>query len=131
MLLSFWFRHLVYDCPLKHTEQSKAIPLQSWTGPEGIKRLRLLEFLHSRHMREASFNPTQLPPSPISRYHWYAFQLEAESTPSGIEPANFSTCSVVPQPTAYSYDILNFPIILVLPARIIGNSATLFFRPRH
>ena len=30
--------------------KSKAIPLQVWTGPEGSSRLRLPQFLHSRHM---------------------------------------------------------------------------------
>jgi hypothetical protein len=90
-------------------------------------------------------SPTHLPPLSLSRYPWYTFQLEAESTPlaivlsegfsqwkiqttpSGIEPANFSDCSAVPQPTAYSYDILNFPVILVLADRIFDTVVLEFF----
>jgi hypothetical protein len=29
----------------------KAAPLQAWTGPEGSRRLRLPEFLDSRHIK--------------------------------------------------------------------------------
>jgi hypothetical protein len=34
-----------------HVIKGKAFPLQAWTGPCGSRRLRLLEFLDSRHMK--------------------------------------------------------------------------------
>ena len=39
--ITFW----IYKC------KDKAVPLQSWTGSEGSSRLRLPEFLDSRHMK--------------------------------------------------------------------------------
>jgi len=34
----------------------EAIPIQAWTGPEGSRRLRLPEFLDSRHMEVANLS---------------------------------------------------------------------------
>jgi hypothetical protein len=50
-------------------EKGKAIPLQAWAGSEGSRRLRLLEFLDSQHMKMAAFTPKEDP--------WYSFLLEA------------------------------------------------------
>jgi len=34
----------VYPTPTLRKGKGKAIPLQTWTGPEGSRRLRLLDF---------------------------------------------------------------------------------------
>ena len=74
-----WFRHLLYHYSLKHTEQGKAIPLQAWTGPVGGWGCQNFSTVGTREKQIVS--PTHLPPLPLSRYPWYAIQLEAESTP--------------------------------------------------
>jgi hypothetical protein len=65
---------------LVHTGKGKAIPAQAWTGPEGCRRLRLPEFLDSRHMKVIRLSALHTP----GRYFWYSFLLEAESTPGKI-----------------------------------------------
>jgi len=34
----------LYSTAYKNEREVKAIPLQAWTGPEGSRRLRLLDF---------------------------------------------------------------------------------------
>jgi hypothetical protein len=44
------YSHALSSCP--HTSgKGKATPLQAWTGPWGSRRLRLPEFLDSRHVK--------------------------------------------------------------------------------
>jgi hypothetical protein len=43
--------HLKVYMSLKSKGKGKSIPLQSWTGPEGSRRLRLPEFLDNQHMK--------------------------------------------------------------------------------
>jgi hypothetical protein len=40
----------------------KAIPLQTWKGPWGSRRLRLLEFLDNRHMKVVRFSAVRTGP---------------------------------------------------------------------
>jgi len=66
---------------------TKPIPVQTWTGPEGSRRLKLPDFKTvgtCEPYTAAAFSPR--------KYSWYPFLLEAEPmksimTPSGIEPA--------------------------------------------
>jgi hypothetical protein len=48
---------------------------------EGSRRLRLLDFKTVGTWRGGKVSPTQRPPLPPRKYCWYAFLLEAESTP--------------------------------------------------
>jgi len=38
-------------------QTGKAIPVQTWTGPEGSKRLRLPEYLDNWYMKVVRFQP--------------------------------------------------------------------------
>jgi len=63
-----------------YLEKGKAIPLQAWTGSEGPRRLRLLNF-KTAHEGGKVVSPTHRPPLPSTKYSWYSFLLEVESTP--------------------------------------------------
>jgi hypothetical protein len=61
--------------------KGKAIPLQALTSPEGYRRLRLPDFKTigtSKWQRCQPYAPAAFTPS---KYSWYSFLLEAESTP--------------------------------------------------
>jgi len=51
-----------------------AVPVLGWTGPEGSRRLRLVKMsvLQTGHLY------------PPSKYSWYLFLLDAESTPESL-----------------------------------------------
>ena len=81
--------------------QDKAIPKQAWTGTEGSRKLRPLDFKQSAHESGNVVSPTHrppLPPASIPATH-FCYRLRrpqghsaAEKilrTPSGIEPATF------------------------------------------
>jgi len=61
-------------------ENGKSIPLQAWTDPDGSKRLRLPEFLYSRHFKAASLSalrtgrlyPPQIIPGFLINYRYSA-----------------------------------------------------------
>ena len=56
--------------------KGKAVPLQAWTGPEGSKKFRFLDFVITAQV--VSF--THRPPLP-QEILWYSLLLQAESTP--------------------------------------------------
>jgi len=58
--------------------ESKAVPLQAWSGPVGSRKLTLPDF-----MTTAQDIGKVLPfmPLPPRKCYWYSFLLEAESTP--------------------------------------------------
>ena len=62
--------------------ESKAIPLQAWTGPESSRKVKAPRFQDSRHMKVVRLSALRTgllyPPR---KYSWYSFLLEAESTP--------------------------------------------------
>ena len=64
------------------TQTGKAIPVQTWTGPEGSNRLRLPEYLDSWHMKVVRFWALYIncvyPPGNTPQY---LFLLQAVSTP--------------------------------------------------
>jgi len=60
--------------------KGKAIPLQTWTGPEGSRRLRLPDFVTTAHEGGKVVSLTNRPPLSPRKYSWYSFLLEAEST---------------------------------------------------
>ena len=61
--------------------ESKAVPVQSWTGPEGSRRLRLPDFKTINAESGNIVIPTHRPPLPPRKYSWYTFLLGTESTP--------------------------------------------------
>jgi len=61
--------------------KGKEISLQTWTGPEGFRRMRLPYFKTIGTWSGKVISPIQWPPLPPRKYYWYAFLLEAESTP--------------------------------------------------
>jgi hypothetical protein len=96
---------------MKNTSKGKTIPVQTWTGPEGSRSLRLSDFktigTQSRKHRA---------PLPPRKYSWYSFLSEAELTPGsecsrkddgkenskdtiGNRTHDLPACSTVPQPT--------------------------------
>ena len=65
-----------------HKGKGKAITLQTWTGPEGSRSLRLPRFQDNQCMkpvRLSALRPGCL--YPPRKYSWYSFLLETESTP--------------------------------------------------
>ena len=87
--------------------KGKSIPLQSWRGPEGSRRFRFPDFKTIGTWRRKVCQPYAPATFTPTKYSWYSFLLEAESTPgpqsgrerlsqwkipiplSGIEPAAF------------------------------------------
>ena len=59
----------------------KAVPLQAWSGPEGSRKLRYSDFMKAAQDGGKVVSLTHRPPLPPSKYTWYSFLLEAESTP--------------------------------------------------
>jgi len=60
----------------------EALPLQAWTGPEGSKSLRLPDFetiSDLKVVRLSALRTCRI--YPPTKYYWYSFMLEAESTP--------------------------------------------------
>jgi hypothetical protein len=75
--------HTGYRAPTTKTTvvKGKSIPLQTWTGPEGSRSLRLPEFKTIGTRRWSGcyrYAPATFTPR---KYSWYSFLLEAESTP--------------------------------------------------
>jgi hypothetical protein len=63
----------------------KHIPVQVFKDPEDFRRLRLLGFLDSRHMKVVKLKAVSTGRLYPSREGpWYSFLLEAESTPRAI-----------------------------------------------
>jgi len=87
--------------------KGKAVPLQTWRGPEGSRKLRLPGFVTTAQDDGKVVSLTHWPLFTPRKYSRYSFLLEAESTPGpqrdrkdfmsmknplappGIEPATF------------------------------------------
>ena len=61
--------------------KSKAVSLQAWSGPEGSRKLRFPDFMTTAQVGGKVVSLTYRPPLPSTKYPWYSFLLEAESTP--------------------------------------------------
>jgi hypothetical protein len=61
--------------------KGKAIPLQTLTGPEGSRRLRLPDFKTIGTRRWQGCQPYASAAFTRTKYSCYSFLLEAESTP--------------------------------------------------
>jgi hypothetical protein len=95
----------------------KAIPLQTWTGPEGSRSLRLPDSRQSAHeggkVVSLTNRPLSLPGNiPRTNFYWRLSQPQGHSAAGKIMSVKNSndiienrtrdlrTCSAVPQPTA-------------------------------
>ena len=58
--------------------EGKAVPLQAWSDPEGSRKLRFPDFMTTAQDGGKPYAPAAFTPS---KYTWYSFLLEAESTP--------------------------------------------------
>jgi hypothetical protein len=61
--------------------KGKAVPLQAWSGPESLRKLRFPDFMTTAQDGGKVVSLTHRPPLPPRKYTWYSFLLEAESTP--------------------------------------------------
>jgi hypothetical protein len=61
--------------------KGKAFPLQACRGPEFSRRLRIPDFKTIGTCRLQGCQPYALAAFTPSKYSWYSFLLEAESTP--------------------------------------------------
>ena len=66
---------------MKKSGKGKAVPLQSWSGPEGSRKLRFPDFMTTAQDGGNVVRLMYRPPLPPRKYTWYSFMLEAESTP--------------------------------------------------
>ena len=66
--------------PTRCEGKGKAVPLQTWTDPEGSRKLRFPDFVTTAQDggRLSALRTGRLYPS---KYSWYSFLLEAESIP--------------------------------------------------
>ena len=62
----------------------KAVPLQFWSGPEGSRKLRFPDFITTAQGGGKVVSLTHRPSLPPSKFSWYSFLLEAESTPRSL-----------------------------------------------
>ena len=63
------------------SSKGKSVPLQTWTGPEGSRKLRFPDFVTMAQDGGKVVSLTHRPPLPPRKCSWYSFLLEAESTP--------------------------------------------------
>jgi hypothetical protein len=100
---------------LYHSGLGIAIPVHARTGPEGARRLRLLDY-KTAHEGGKVVSLMHRLPLPPRKYSWYPFLLEAESTPGPScgqimlmknstdtirnWTCSLPACSAVPHPTA-------------------------------
>ena len=70
----------VYVPTLGSSSCNKAVPVQTWAGPESSRSLRPPDFLDIRHMQVARLSGQHTGHVyPQRRYSWYSFSIEAES----------------------------------------------------
>jgi hypothetical protein len=73
--------HITYSFSLKHItiKRGKAVPLQAWSGPEGSRKLWFPNYMTTAQDGRKVVSLTHRPNFP-SKYPWFSFLLEAEST---------------------------------------------------
>ena len=62
-------------------KKSKAVPLQSWSGPEGSRKIRFPDFMTTVQDGGKIVSLAHWPPLPPRKYTCYSFLLEVELTP--------------------------------------------------
>ena len=61
--------------------KGKTVPLQAWSGPEGLWKLRFPDYMTTAQDGDKVVSLTHRPPLPPRKCSWYLFMLEAESNP--------------------------------------------------
>ena len=69
---------------IKVKAKGKAVSLQACSGPEGSRKLRFPGFKTKAQDGGKVVSFRHRPPLPPSKYIWYSFVLEAESTSRAI-----------------------------------------------
>jgi len=64
-------------------DKGKAVPLQAWTGPEGSRKLRFLDFVTTAQ-DGGTLSALRTGRLYLRKCSWYSFLLEAESTQGHI-----------------------------------------------
>ena len=103
---ALWSRGTVVD-PATWSNKGKALPLQAWSGPEGSRKLRFLDYMTTAEDGGKVVSLTHRPPLPpgnasgthfcysLSRPQGHSAirrilcQWKNPMTPTGIEPATF------------------------------------------
>jgi hypothetical protein len=65
-------------CSFIVIKKGKTFPLQTWSGPEGSRKIRFPDFMTTAQDGGRIVSPTHWPPYP-QEGSWYSFLLEAES----------------------------------------------------
>jgi hypothetical protein len=135
---------IIMICKAKH---GKAITVQGWSGPEVSRRLRLPEFLHSRHMevvRSALRTARLYPQVNIPGTH-FCYRLSRPQCHSaagrimsmkncndtiGNRTYDLPVCSAVSQPTASPGAPGMIPV-LASNSRINGTGTEVSFLPEQ
>ena len=61
--------------------KGKSVPLQTWSGPEGSRKLRFPDIMTTAQDGDKVVSLTHWPLFTPRKYSWYSFLLEAESIP--------------------------------------------------
>ena len=75
------FPFAFYLTGINNRGKGKTVPLQSWSGPGGSRKLRFPDFMTTAQDGGKVVSLRHRPPLPPRKYTWYSFLLEAESTP--------------------------------------------------
>ena len=71
-----WWPHNI----IIYVKKDKSVPLQAWSGPENSRKLRFRAFMTTVQGGGKVVSLTHRPHLPPSKFSWYSFLLEAEST---------------------------------------------------
>jgi len=69
------------DLYRKGLKETGSVPLQAWRCPEGSRKLRFPDFVTTAQDGGKVASLKHRPPLTPSKYSWYSFLLDAESTP--------------------------------------------------
>ena len=61
--------------------KGKAVPLQAWSGPKDSRKLKFPDFMTMAKDGGKVVSLIHRPPLFLTKFSWYSFPLEAESTP--------------------------------------------------
>jgi hypothetical protein len=64
----YWF-----SCYRRGKVKGKAVPLQAWSGPEGSRNVRFLDFMTVAQDGGKIVSLTHRPPFTPRKYTWYSF----------------------------------------------------------
>ena len=69
------------DISNRNKVKGKSVPLQTWSSPEGFRKLKFPDFMTTAQKGGKVVSLTHRPHLPPRKFSWYSFLLEAESIP--------------------------------------------------